>query len=150
MVPFSDHRRPRLEFYHSSWNSAQFGDAAYSLRSVQRWCLYARQEREFLNGEAWSGRSSIDCLGVQILFSLEKHPFHSAYSLSGIFNMSHTTMLNYLRYALHLKYFHLWWIPRELNEQLRATGVQKCQDLMLLLESLAANKFRTIVTGDDS
>jgi transposase len=51
--------------------SAQFG-AAYSLRSVQRWCRYIRQGRELLDDEPRSGRPPIDFLDIQILLSLEK------------------------------------------------------------------------------
>jgi hypothetical protein len=40
--------------------SVQFGDAAYSLRSVQRWCQHIRQGRELLDDESWSGRPPID------------------------------------------------------------------------------------------
>jgi histone-lysine N-methyltransferase SETMAR len=64
--------------------------------------------------------------------------------------MSNTTILNYLHDSLHLQYFHLWWIPHQLIEQLRATKVQKCKEFLLLLESMSANKFCTIVIGDES
>jgi hypothetical protein len=59
--------------------SAQFGNAACNLRSVQRWCLYVQQEREFLNDEARSGMPPIAFLAIQILSSLEILHFHSAY-----------------------------------------------------------------------
>jgi hypothetical protein len=47
--------------------SAQFGDAAYSLRSVQRWRQYIRQGRELLHDEPRSGRPPIGFLDIQIL-----------------------------------------------------------------------------------
>jgi hypothetical protein len=86
------------------------------LASVQRWCLYLRQEREFLNDESRSGRSPIDFLDVQILSSLEKRPFRSAYSPSEVVNVSHAMILNHLRDSLHLEYFHLRWISHQLTE----------------------------------
>jgi hypothetical protein len=49
-----------------------------------------------------------------------------------------------------MKYFHLWCVPHQLTEQLLVTKVQKCEELLPLLESMAANKFCTIVTGDES
>jgi hypothetical protein len=55
--------------------SSQFGDAAYSLQSVQRLCLYIWQGCEFLNDETRSGRQPIDSLDIQTLFSLEKTTF---------------------------------------------------------------------------
>jgi hypothetical protein len=103
-----------------------------------------------MNNESRSGRSPIDFLDIQILSSLEKQSFHSAYSLSEILNVSHTTIFNHLRDSLHLKYFHLQWIPNQLTEQLRATRVQKYKELLSLLETMAATKFHTIVTGDES
>jgi hypothetical protein len=58
--------------------SAQFGGAAYSLRSVQRWCPYIQHGRELLDDEPRSGRPPIDFLDIEILSSFEKQPFHSA------------------------------------------------------------------------
>jgi hypothetical protein len=96
--------------------SAQFGDAAYSLQSVERWCQSSRQGRELLDDESRSGRPPIDFLDVQILSPFEKHPSHSAYSLAEIFDVSHTTILNHLRNSLGMKMFHLRWIPNRLME----------------------------------
>jgi hypothetical protein len=106
--------------------STQFVDAAYSLRSVQRWCQYIRQGPELLDEEPRSGRPPIDFLDIQILSSIEKQPFHSAYSLAEILDVSHTTILNHLRNSLGMKLFHLCWIPNLLTEQLRASRTQKC------------------------
>jgi hypothetical protein len=130
--------------------SAQFGDDAYSLRSVQRWCQYIRQGRELLDDEPRSGRLPIDFLHIQIISSLEKQPFHSAYSLAAIFDVLHTTILNHLRDSLEMKLFHLRWILNQLTEQLRASRIQKCQELLPLRERMEANKFRNILTGDES
>jgi hypothetical protein len=87
--------------------SAQFGDAAYSLRSLQRWRQCIPQGRELLDDEPRSGRPSIDFLDIQILSSLEKQSFHSAYSHAEILNVSHTMILNHLHYSLGMKLFHL-------------------------------------------
>jgi hypothetical protein len=125
--------------------SAQFGDAAYSLRSVQRWYLHVRQGRKFLNDESRAGKPAIDVLDIQVLSSLEKQPFHSAYSLSEVLKVSHTTILNRFRDPLHLM---KRCISYQLTEQPRDTRVQKCEQLPPLLESMAASTFRTIVTGD--
>jgi hypothetical protein len=46
--------------------------------------------------------------------------------------------------------FHLGWIPNQLTEQLCASRIQKCQQLLPLLERTEANKFRTILTGDEN
>jgi hypothetical protein len=54
---------------------AQFGDEAYSLRSVQRWCKYVRQGRELMHDEPRSGRPPVDFLDIQILSNLEKTLF---------------------------------------------------------------------------
>jgi hypothetical protein len=130
--------------------SAQFADAAYSLRSVQRWFQYIRQGRELLDDEPRSGRPPIDFLDIQILSSLEKQPFHSAYSLADIFDVSHMTILNHLRDSLGTKLLHLRWIPNHLTGQLRDNRIQKCQELLPLLEWMEANKFRNILTGDEN
>jgi hypothetical protein len=130
--------------------SAQVGDAADSLRSVQDWCRYVRQGREFLGGKPRSGRPPIGFLDVRILTCLEKQPFHTAYSLAEILNVSHTTILNHLRDALGMKLFHLREMPHPLTEQLRITRIQKCQELLQLLETMEVSKFRNILTGDES
>jgi hypothetical protein len=75
--------------------STQFGDATYSLRSVQRWCQYIRQGLELLDDELLSGRPPIDFLDIRILSSLEKQPLHSAWSLAEIHDVSHSTILNH-------------------------------------------------------
>jgi hypothetical protein len=49
-----------------------------------------------------------------------------------------------------MKLFHLRWIPNQLTEQFRASRIEKCQELLPLLERIEANKFRTILTGDES
>jgi hypothetical protein len=130
--------------------SAHFGDAACSLRSVQCWCRYIRQGRELLDDEPRSGRPPIDFFDIQILSSLEKQPFHSAYSPAEILDVSHTTILNHLRDSLGMKLFHLRWIPNQPMEQLRTTRTQKCQELLPLLEKVEANKFRNVLTGDET
>jgi hypothetical protein len=87
--------------------SGQFGDAAYSLRSVQPWRQYIRQGRALPDDEPRPGRPPIDFLDIQIRSSLEKQPFHSAYSLAEILDISHTTILNHLRESPGMKLFHL-------------------------------------------
>jgi hypothetical protein len=120
------------------------------LQSIQRWCQYIRQGRELLDDEPRSGRPPIDFLDIQILSSLEKQPFHSAQSLVEILDVSHTTILNHLRDSLGTKLFHLRWIANQMTEQLRASRIQKCQELLPLLERMEANKFLNILTGDES
>jgi hypothetical protein len=58
--------------------------------------------------------------------------------------------LNHLGDSLGMKLFHLRWIPNQLAEQLRASRIQKCQELISLLETMEANKFHDILTGDES
>jgi hypothetical protein len=41
-------------------------------------------------------------------------------------------------------------MPNQLTEQLRASRIQKCQELLPLLERTEANKFRNILAGDES
>jgi histone-lysine N-methyltransferase SETMAR len=130
--------------------SAQFGDKAYSLRSVRRWCQYVRQGRELMHDEPRSGRPPVDFLDIQILSNLEKYPFHSADSLAEILKVSHATILKHLHDALGMKNFHLRWIPHQLTEQVRAERIEKCQELLPLLERMEASNFRNIVTGDES
>jgi hypothetical protein len=113
---------------------AQFEDEAYSLRSVQRWCQYVRQGREFMHDEPRSGWPSVEFLDIQILSNLEKYPLHSAYSLAEILNVSHATIFKHLHDALGMKHCHLRWITRQLTEQLRAESLKKCQDRLPLLE----------------
>jgi hypothetical protein len=86
---------------------AQFGDEAYSLRSVRRWYQYVRQGRELIHDELRSGWPPVDFLDIQILSNLEKYPFHSAYSLAEILKVSHATILKHLHEALGMKHFHL-------------------------------------------
>jgi hypothetical protein len=103
--------------------SAKFNDVVYRLRSVQHWCQYIRQDRELLDDEPRLGRPPTDFLDIQILSSLEKQPFHLAYSLAEILDVSHTTILNHLRHSLGMKLFHLRWIPNQLTEQPRASMI---------------------------
>jgi biotin operon repressor len=129
---------------------AQFGDEAYSLRSVRRWCQYVRQGRELIHDELRSGRPPVGFLDIQILSNLEKYPFHSAYSLAEILKVSHATILKHLHEALGMKHFHLRQIPHQLNEQLRAERMKKCQDLLPLPERMEASNFRNLVMGHES
>jgi hypothetical protein len=46
--------------------------------------------------------------------------------------------------------FHLRWIPNQLTEHLRASRIQKCQELLPFLERIEANKFCNILTVDES
>jgi hypothetical protein len=116
--------------------SARFGDAAYRLRTVHRWCQYIQQGRELLYDEPQSGGPPIDLLDIKIMSQPEKNPFHSAYSLAELLSVSHTTILNHLRDSLGMQLFHLRWIPHGLSEQLCAVRVQKCQELLPLLEGI--------------
>jgi hypothetical protein len=62
--------------------------------------------------------------GRQLLFStshsqfLEKQLLDSPYPLAEILNVSHTTILNHLRDAPGMKFFHLRRIPQQLTKQL--------------------------------
>jgi hypothetical protein len=109
------------------------------LRSVQHCCQYIRQGRELLDDEPRSGRSPIDFIDIQILSSLEEQPFHSAYLLAEILDVSHTTILNHLCDLRVMKLFHLRWIPNQLTEKLRISRIQKWQELLPLLERTEAN-----------
>jgi hypothetical protein len=46
--------------------------------------------------------------------------------------------------------FHFGWIRNQLTEQLHASRIQKCQELLSLLEGMEANKFCKSLTGDES
>jgi hypothetical protein len=100
--------------------------------------------------ESQSGRRPIDFHDIQILAYLEKQPLRSTYSPAEILNVSQTTLLNHLRDSLSMKLFHLRWIPRYLTQDLRATRIEKCQELLSWPERMEANKFCNIVTGDES
>jgi hypothetical protein len=119
------------------------------VRSVQYWCQYIQQGRELLDDEPQTGRPPIDFLDIQTLSSLEKQPFQSADSLAEILDVSHKMILNQLRNSLGIKLVHLRWIPDQLTEQLCASRIQKCQELLPLPEKMEANKFRNILTGDE-
>jgi hypothetical protein len=93
----------------------------------------------------------------QLIFSIFKlhHPsrnslFHSAYSLAEILDASHMTILNHLGDSLGMKVFHFRSMPNQLTEQLSASRIQKCQELLPLLKRIEVNKFRNILTGDES
>jgi hypothetical protein len=49
-----------------------------------------------------------------------------------------------------MKLFHLMWIPQQLMEQFAITRTQECRELLQLLETMQASKFRNIPTGDES
>jgi hypothetical protein len=49
-----------------------------------------------------------------------------------------------------MKLFRLLWIPNPLAEQLGASRILKCKELLPLLERMEANKFGNILTGDES
>jgi hypothetical protein len=72
--------------------------------------------------------------------NLKKNPFHSAYSITELLSVSHTTILNHLRDSLGMQLFHLRWLPHGLSEQLRAVRVQKCQELLPLLEGIRGSR----------
>jgi hypothetical protein len=137
--PYREHTEPRD--IHARL-SAHFGDAAHSLRTssvgastfdkvMSCWMMNLGQEDRQL------------IFSIQIISSLEIQPFHSAYSLTKILDVSHTMILNNLRDSLGMKLFRLHWISIRLTEQLRASRIQKCQELLPLLERMEANKFPT-------
>jgi hypothetical protein len=66
IIRFLDREHAELRDIHTQL-LAQFGDAASSLRSVQRWCQYIRQGPELVDDESRSGRPPIDFLDIQIL-----------------------------------------------------------------------------------
>jgi hypothetical protein len=103
-----------------------------------------------LDDEPQSGRPPIDFLDIQILSFFEKQLFHWAYSLAEILDVLHTTIVNHLRASLGIKLFHLCWIPNQLTEQLRASRIQKCQELLPFLEKMKVNTFRNILTGNEN
>jgi hypothetical protein len=49
-----------------------------------------------------------------------------------------------------MKIFHLRWIPRELADRLREIRIEKCRELLRMLEGLEKGNFRNLVTGDRS
>jgi hypothetical protein len=49
-----------------------------------------------------------------------------------------------------MKLFHFRWISDQLTEQLRASRIQKYQELLPLLERIEEHKFRNILTDDKS
>jgi hypothetical protein len=53
-----------------------------------------------MHDEPRAERRQIDFFDIQILFSLEKHASHPPSSLSELFKMSRTIMLNHLRHIL--------------------------------------------------
>jgi hypothetical protein len=58
-----------------------------------------------LDDEPRSGGPLNGFLDIQILSSLEKQPFHLAYPLAEILDVSHTTILNHLGDSLGMKLF---------------------------------------------
>jgi hypothetical protein len=49
-----------------------------------------------------------------------------------------------------MNHYHLRWIPHQLTEQSPELRLQKCQELLEVLQAMEASKFRSIVTGDES
>jgi DNA-binding transcriptional ArsR family regulator len=64
------------------------------------------QGREDLHDEVRSGKPPIDFLGIRILVSLDKHPFHSVYAIAEALGVSHSTILSHLLESLGMKIFH--------------------------------------------
>jgi hypothetical protein len=90
------------------------------------------------------------CLGECLPFHCPEQPFHSAYALADIIDVSHAMILTHFRNSPGIKLLHLLWMQNQLTEQLRASRIRKCQELLLLLERMEANKFGDILTGDES
>jgi hypothetical protein len=67
-----------------------------------------------------------------------------------ILDASHTTILNHLPDSLGMNLFRLRWISVQLTEQLRTSRIQECHELPPLPERMEANKFRNILTSDES
>jgi hypothetical protein len=49
-----------------------------------------------------------------------------------------------------MKIFHLRWIPYELTDKLREIRIQKCRDLLAMLEGLEKEDFCNLVKGEES
>jgi hypothetical protein len=48
-----------------------------------------------------------------------------------------------------MKIFHLRWIPH-VSRKLRETRLEKCRELLPMLEGMEKNNFRNLVTVDES
>jgi DNA-binding transcriptional ArsR family regulator len=129
---------------------AQFGEDAYSLRSVQRWCQLVRHGREDLHDGDRLGRSTLDFIDSKIMSLLEREPFHTAYSLAEAIGVSHSTVLRHLHDSFAMKNFHLRWIPHRLTEDLRQKRVSVCKEMLSILEAQNKRGFHDLVTDDES
>jgi hypothetical protein len=89
----------------------------------------------------------MDFLDIKIVACLDKEPFDSSSSLTEILKASHSTVLNRLRDSLRMKNVHLRWIPHALTQSLGESRLEKCHDLLLILEGM---DFHHLVTGDES
>jgi hypothetical protein len=84
---------------------AQYGDDAYSLRSVQHWCQFVRQGRENRHDDDRVGRPTLDFIDFKIIAFLDREPFYSAYSLADAISILHSIILRYLKNSLGMKTF---------------------------------------------
>jgi DNA-binding transcriptional ArsR family regulator len=129
---------------------AQFGEDAYSLRSVQRWCQLVRQGREDLHDGDLLGRPTLDFIDSKIISLLDREPFHSAYSLAEAIGISHSTVLRHLQNSLAMRNFHLRWIRHRLTEDLRQKRISVCKEMLPIIEAQNKSDFHDLVTGDES
>jgi hypothetical protein len=86
---------------------AQFGEHAYTLRTVWFWIAEAWLDRQDLHDEIRTGRPPLDDLDAKILTILDKSPFESANSIADTLGVANSTILLHLHNSIGFRSFHL-------------------------------------------
>jgi hypothetical protein len=86
------------------------------------------QGREDFQEDPRLSRPPINFINIKILSALEEEPFHYAYSLVKVMDVSDSTLIRHLQDSLGMRSFHLRWVSHELTSDLRRPGLKFAGD----------------------
>jgi hypothetical protein len=77
-----------------------------------------------------------------------REPFHSAYSLAEVIDVSDSTIIRYPRDSLRMQNFYFPWVPYELTADLGRHRPEICERPLPSLETRGPDSFQMLVTED--
>ena len=127
-----------------------YGDDAYSQSSIYFWIGEIKRGRTDLFNLPSPGRPVDDQIDTLIQKELENDPFVSARIIARRIRVAISTVTTHLHKSLKMKNVHFRWIPHLLTEQQKKMRVELSNEILKALEIARKNKFKFILTGDES
>lgn len=127
-----------------------YGDNVYSQSSIYFWIGEIRRGRTDLFNIPSPGRPVDDQIDTLIQKELENDPFISARMIARRTRFAISTITTHLHKSLKMKNVLFRWVPHLLTEQQKKIRVELSIEILKQLEIARKNKFKFILTGDES